>query len=108
MPGTYDLDEAALSPGLDSSLGLSLGLNANLDSDLDLDLGADDREDPRAVFDDEEFDDTLDGDADDEEHRVAHRPNPLPSREEDEEDLAEADMHEGLDLDDRDRALRDG
>jgi hypothetical protein len=30
---------------------------------------------------------------DDREHRVAHRPNPLPAREEDEGDLAEADLH---------------
>jgi hypothetical protein len=37
---------------------------------------------------------------DDREHRVAHRPNPLPAREEDEEDLAEADLHRELDFDD--------
>ena len=37
---------------------------------------------------------------DDQEHRVAHRPNPLPAREEDEEELAEADILEELDLDD--------
>lgn len=41
-------------------------------------------------------------DADDREHRVAHRPNPLPAREEDEEELAEADILEELDLDDLD------
>lgn len=40
--------------------------------------------------------------ADDREHRVAHRPNPLPSREEDEEELAEADILEDLDLDEDD------
>jgi hypothetical protein len=34
---------------------------------------------------------------DDREHRVAHRPNPLPSREEDEEELAESDILEALD-----------
>jgi hypothetical protein len=39
--------------------------------------------------------------ADDREHRVVHRPNPLPSREEDEEELAESDILEALDaLDD--------
>ena len=38
-------------------------------------------------------------DADDREHRVAHRPNPLPAREEDEEELAEADILEEIDLD---------
>lgn len=48
-------------------------------------------------------DDEPDDDADDREHRVAHRPNPLPSREEDEEELAEADILEELDLDDHDR-----
>lgn len=47
-------------------------------------------------------DDDLEHDADDREHRVAHRPNPLPSREEDEEELAEADILEELDLDDFD------
>ncbi len=50
---------------------------------------------------------------DDREHRVAHRPNPLPAREEDEEELAEADILReldfeeddlDLDLDDLDRA----
>jgi hypothetical protein len=38
--------------------------------------------------------------ADDREHRVVRRPNPLPGREEDEEELAEADFLEELDLDD--------
>ncbi|HEY6177265.1 MAG TPA: hypothetical protein VIX73_22565 [Kofleriaceae bacterium] len=40
--------------------------------------------------------------ADDREQRVARRPNPLPAREEDEEELAEADILEELDLDDLD------
>jgi hypothetical protein len=44
-------------------------------------------------------DDEPEHEADDQEHRVAHRPNPLPSREEDEEELAEADLFE-LDDDD--------
>ena len=52
----------------------------------------------RAAQGREERDDEPDDD-DDREHRVAHRPNPLPSREEDEEDLAEADILEELDLD---------
>ena len=38
--------------------------------------------------------------ADDREHCVVRRPNPLPSREEDEAELAEADIHEFLDLED--------
>jgi hypothetical protein len=45
-------------------------------------------------------DDEPTDDADDQEHRVARRPNPLPSREEDEEELAEADIVEASDLDD--------
>lgn len=45
--------------------------------------------------------------ADDREHRVAHRPNPLPAREEDEEDLAEADILHELDLDEDDIDLDD-
>lgn len=51
--------------------------------------------------------DTDDGE-DDREHRVAHRPNPLPSREEDEEELAEADILEELDLEDEDEDARRG
>jgi hypothetical protein len=39
---------------------------------------------------------------DDREHCVANRPNPLPGREQDEEELAEADILEELDLDDLD------
>lgn len=51
-------------------------------------------------------DDELDSEPDDREHRVAHRPNPLPVREEDEEELSEADILEELDLEEFDR--RDG
>jgi hypothetical protein len=40
--------------------------------------------------------------ADDREHRVVHRLNPLPAREEDEEELAEADILHELDLDEED------
>jgi len=36
----------------------------------------------------------------DREHRVAHRVNPLPIREEEEEELSEADIMEELDDDD--------
>jgi hypothetical protein len=39
---------------------------------------------------------------DDREHRVARRLNPLPAREEDEEELAEADLLHELDLDEDD------
>ena len=57
--------------------------------------------------DEDRDDDTWDrqGDLDDDpedddpEHRVVRRPNPLPSREEDEEELAEADILEEIDLD---------
>ena len=45
-------------------------------------------------------DDGLARDDNDREQRVANRPNPLPAREEDEEELAEADILEELDLDD--------
>jgi hypothetical protein len=45
-------------------------------------------------------DDDLAREAEDRERSVAHRPNPLPAREEDEEELAEADILEELDLDD--------
>ena len=47
-------------------------------------------------------DDAPEHEADDREHRVAHRPNPLPSREEDEEELADADILEDRDLDEDD------
>jgi hypothetical protein len=40
------------------------------------------------------------GGADDREHSVARRPNPLPNREEEEEELADADILQELDLDD--------
>ena len=50
-------------------------------------------------FDGDLRDDGPDHEADDREHRVAHRPNPLPAREEDEEELAEADILEERDLD---------
>lgn len=39
-------------------------------------------------------------DVEDREHRVAHRANPLPLREEEEEELSEADIMEELDDDD--------
>jgi hypothetical protein len=42
--------------------------------------------------------DVLDED-EDREHGVAHRPNRLPNREEEEEELSEADIMEELDLD---------
>jgi hypothetical protein len=45
--------------------------------------------------------------ADGREHRVAHRPNPLPAREEDEVELAEADLLHQLDLDEDDIDLDD-
>ena len=47
-------------------------------------------------------DDDLAREADDREHSVAHRPNPLPAREEDEEDLARADILQELQLEDLD------
>jgi hypothetical protein len=40
---------------------------------------------------------------DDREHPVARRPNPLPFREEEEEELAAADILDELDLEDYDR-----
>ena len=42
---------------------------------------------------------------DDPEHRVAHRPNPLPAREEEEEELAEADILRELDFEEDDLAI---
>ncbi|HMG24603.1 MAG TPA: hypothetical protein VK607_24875 [Kofleriaceae bacterium] len=64
-----------------------------------------DRLEPDAPEDerDDDSDDQPDHEADDREHRVAHRPNPLPSREEDEEELAEADILDELDLEDYDK-----
>lgn len=38
----------------------------------------------------------------DREHSVAHRPNPLPIREEEEEELSEADIMEELDMEELD------
>jgi hypothetical protein len=58
----------------------------------------DDIELPSAALDDRDGDEPARGD-DDREHRVAHRPNPLPAREEDEEELAEADILRELDFD---------
>jgi len=57
----------------------------------------DDNDDGRGRDDRDEY---LARDDGDREQRVAHRPNPLPAREEDEEELAEADILEELDLDD--------
>jgi hypothetical protein len=48
---------------------------------------------------DRELDDDL-GDDEEREYGVSHKPNPVPSREEEEEELAEADIMEKLDLDD--------
>ena len=42
---------------------------------------------------------------DDREHRVAYPPNPLPAREEDEEELAEADILHELDFEEDDLDL---
>lgn len=61
----------------------------------------DDIELPSASLDDRDGEEAAHG-PDDREHRVAHRPNPLPSREEDEEELAEADLLRELDFDDDD------
>jgi hypothetical protein len=57
------------------------------------------------LFDDSDLDqrgfrdDEIETATDDREHRVARRLNPLPSREEEEAELAEADILEELDLD---------
>lgn len=64
----------------------------------------DDPELPSAALDDRDGDEPAHG-ADDREHRVAHRPNPLPSREEDEEELAEADILRELDFEEDDLDL---
>jgi hypothetical protein len=66
----------------------------------------DDIEPPSAALDDRDGDEPAHG-RDDREHRVAHRPNPLPAREEDEEDLAEADILRELDFDADDLDLDD-
>jgi hypothetical protein len=73
-----------------------LGLRSDIEP-LDPD-DPDDRSGP--IRDDDPEDD------DDREHRVARRPNPLPAREEDEEELAEADILEELDLEDTRRINR--
>jgi hypothetical protein len=65
---------------------------------------ANDEEDGRGRDDRDDRDDDLARYDGDREQRVANRPNPLPSREEDEEELAEADILEELDLDDFDDA----
>jgi hypothetical protein len=64
----------------------------------------DDTELPSAALDDRDDDEPAGG-ADDREHRVAHRPNPLPAREEDEEELAEADILRELDFEEDDLDL---
>jgi hypothetical protein len=51
---------------------------------------------------DDPFGDPFDDDGDDE-SRVVRRPNPLPAREEEEEELAEADILDELDIDEFDR-----
>jgi hypothetical protein len=56
---------------------------------------------PSASLDDRDGDDA----PDDREHRVALRPNPLPVREEDEEELADADILRELDFEDDDLDL---
>jgi hypothetical protein len=67
------------------------------------DLDPEDRDDDTWDHDDDrnDLDDDLDEDPEDDgrERRVVRRPNPLPSREEDEEELAEADILEEIDLD---------
>ena len=59
---------------------------------------------PSAALDDRDGDEPARAD-DDREHRVAHRPNPLPAREENEEDLAEADILRELDFEEDDLDL---
>jgi hypothetical protein len=89
MPGFHDpFDEDELTDELTPTLD-------PIDPD---DRGEGARGTPAGVPDDEP-----DPDDDDREHRVAHRPNPLPAREEDEEELAEADILDELDLEDYDR-----
>jgi hypothetical protein len=63
----------------------------------------DDTELPGAALDDRDRDEPARGD--DRERCVAHRPNPLPSREEDEEELAEADILRELDFEEDDLDL---
>lgn len=76
------------------------GIHERDESDLRTDDELDELSDlsDRAGHGRGERDDEPDDD-DDREHRVARRPSPLPSREEDDEELAEADILEELDLD---------
>ena len=53
--------------------------------------------------DDTDDEDTGEFDVEDRAHGVSRRPNRLPLREEDEEELAEADLMELLDLEDLER-----
>jgi hypothetical protein len=76
MPGKHDFDESELRP----------------DDEPDEAFDLEDRRDQAREIRDEP----------DGESRVARRPTPLPSREEDDEELAEADILEELDLDDED------
>jgi hypothetical protein len=85
MPGINEaFDDGELTPPIDR---------------LEPDAPEDDRDTVRG----DDRGDEPDHEADDREHRVAHRPNPLPSREEDEEELAEADILDELDLGEYDR-----
>ena len=79
MPDKHDFDESDLRP----------------DDEPDEAVDREDRIDQAHQIRDDEPDDD-----DDREHGVARRPNPLPSREEDEEELAEADILEELDIED--------
>ena len=81
MPGKHGFDESELRP----------------DDEPDEAFDLEDRRNQARENRDDEPDEDSGG-----EQRVAHRPNPLPSREEDEEELAEADILEELDLDDED------
>ena len=68
---------------------------------------SDDSELPSAEAVDIRDDEEPAPEADDREHRVVRRPNPLPNREEDDEELAEADFLDHLELEDDDRLDRD-
>jgi hypothetical protein len=57
----------------------------------------DDPREPREARDGAPDEDAPDEAPGDREHPVVRRPNPLPSREEEEEELAEADIHRELD-----------
>ena len=70
----------------------------------------DDIELPSSQLDDRDDEEPVEEpvhEADDREHRVTHRPNPLPAREEDEEEIAEADILHELDLDEDEFDLDD-